>query len=157
MLSWVQVMKVHLDIDILWGGFYASQCVDSREISVFRLLDFNQHAYHAALYKKRFSTLPAEEEIVALSPFIGHVPVDTRALLGKDRPILIGRKPLSPEDLNGYMYYLEDHEVDEDERMSLTQRLIEFSNEPPLKLRLQIVDEELEILNRDTLSPLNEA
>ena len=150
-------MKVHLDIDILWGGFYASQCMESGEFSVFRLLDFNQHAYHAALYKKRFSTIPAEAAIIALSPFIGHVPFDTRELLGKDRPILIGSKPLSLEDLDGYMYYLEDHEVDKDERRSLTQRLIESSNEPPLKLRLQIADEELEILNRDTLSPLSEA
>ena len=41
-------MNELLDIDLAWGGFYAGISKDSGEVSVFRMLDFNQNAYHIA-------------------------------------------------------------------------------------------------------------
>ena len=138
-------MRKSLDIDIVWGGYYATIPAEGGEISVFRLLDFNRDAYHAVLFTDKFSTVPELEEIAAIEPFIGHAPIDTRALLNKDELRLIGGKPLTRDDLYGYMCYLEGHEVPQKEMHELAEQLIDFSRQPPLSLHLEIVDEELVI------------
>lgn len=86
-------------------------------------------------------------EIRALAPFVGQVPVDARGLF--DAPIqLLGGAPLTGEDLEGYMVYLEHHDVSAEERSELMERLIGFSNDPSLRLRLEIDDGELLISER---------
>ena len=143
-------MSIPLDIDIAWGGYYASIPLDGGEIRIFRLLDFNQYAYHAALFTEKFATVPTVEELLSLSPFIGHAPIDARALVLQDDELrLIGDRALSGDDLEGYMTYLEAHEVAEDKQNELAERLIAYSTEPPLSLRLEIVDDELVILDRE--------
>ena len=142
-------MNESLDIDLAWGGFYAGTSKDSGEISVFRLLDFNQNAYHIAIYKEDFQNTPSEEEILSLSPYIGHAPIDSKGLLNYEKLTLINTKHLTSEDLVGYMYYLEEFEVSEKERKELSQSLINYSKEPPLKLRLTIVEGELQISERN--------
>ena len=137
-----------LDIDVVWGGFYACASQDSDEISVIRLVDFNRDAYHATLFNERFDDIPGPEAIEELSPFVGHVPIDARGLLNYETIALIGRKPLTQSDLSGYMYYLAEFEVSEDEREELADSLIAFSNDAPLALRLYLSEGELQIEER---------
>ena len=142
-------MNKSLDIDIAWGGYYSSLAEDSNEINIFRLLDFNQDAYHVALYKEKFESIPTENEVRSLSPFIGHVPIDVRGLLNRKNVKLIGSSPLIKEDLEGYIYYLEEFGVSDQEAEDLVTSVISFSNQKPLPLRLLIVDGEFEIQERE--------
>lgn len=141
-------MNEYLDIDIAWGGYYAAVSKDSDNTSVFRLLDFNRDAYHIAIYEETFDVIPSKEEISALSPYIGHAPIDAKGLLNYKQLTLIDSKPLTKEDLLGYMYYLEEFEVSAEDREKLSQSLISFSKEPALKLRLSIDNGELQIKQR---------
>lgn len=141
-------MQSSLNIDLAWGGYYASTDSESGHISVFRLLDFNQTAYHAALFKEKFNAPPTLKEMTALSPYIGHAPIDSRGLLRNNDLKLLGCKPLSRDDLEGYAYYLEAHEVTMTEIEELFERILGFTTESPLRLRLEIIDEELVISER---------
>ncbi len=142
-------VKDFIDIDLSWGGYYASISKDSNEISIFRLLDFNRDAYHIALYKEKFKAIPSEKNLRLLTPLVGHAPIDSRALLNNKSVVLITSKQLSEEDLVGYMYYLEEFEVPTKEREKLSQSLISFGKEPPLPLRLYLVEGELQISQRN--------
>lgn len=137
-------MRKSLDIDIAWGGYYGS-ITDSGEISVFRLLDFNRVAYHTALFTEEFTSFPTVEELVMLSPFIGHAPIDARALLNEAEIRLIGSKPLTLDDLEGYMYYLNDHGDPQEEIDEFAGKIIGLSHEQPLRIHLEIVNDELVI------------
>lgn len=138
----------YLDFDVAWGGYYAGISKDNSEISVFRLLDFNRDAYHIAIYKEKFTSMPSAKEIGSLSPFVGHAPIDSKGLLNYKKIVLITNKQLTKEDLVGYMYYLEEFDVPAKDRDELSQSLISFGNEPPLKLRLSVSAGELEITER---------
>ena len=142
-------MNEYLDIDLAWGGFYARTFADQSEVSIIRLLDFNRDAYHAALFDERVEEIPRAAAVETLSPFIRHVPLDARGLLNIEAMVLIGRKPLTRSCLEGYMYYLEEFEVPEDEREGLMNSLIAFSKDDPLKLRLYLSNGELQIEERD--------
>lgn len=83
-------MSNFTDIDIAFGGYYASIPEDGSAVSVFRLLDIDRFAYHAALYQERFANLPTVEQLAAIRPFIGHAPIDTRLLVGEAEVRLIG-------------------------------------------------------------------
>lgn len=148
LVKW-RMISTLLDIDIAWGGYYASIPEDSGETSVFRLLDFNRDAYHAALFTDKFTTIPTLSELVELSPFIGHAPVDARAFVSNDDLRLIGGKPLTHDDLEGYMYYLNEYGLSKEETDGLVEQIISFSHEPPLSIRLEIVGEELIISERE--------
>jgi len=136
-------------IDLAWGGFYACTSADKPEVSIIRLLDFNLDAYHAALFDESFEEIPHATDVETLSPFVGHVPVDARGLLNNEAIVLICRKPLTRSCLEGYMYYLEEFEVPEDEREELMNSLIDFSKDDPLKLRLYLSNGVLQIEERD--------
>ena len=138
-----------IKIDIQWGGYYVSKEKDKEEYSLLRLLDFNQQAYHAAIYQEKFSEIPLIEDILKLSPMIGHAPIDSKALAGKKEIHLVGSKELVSSDLEGYEYYLEHFEVEEKERKQLISDIIGFSKEPPLKLSLQVIGDELIIKERE--------
>lgn len=142
-------MSEYLDIDLAWGGFYARTSADESEISIIRILDFNRDTYHVALFDESFEEIPGTDVVEALSPFIGHVPIDAKGLLNNDTMVLICRKPLTRDCLEGYMYYLEEFEVPEDEREELMDSLIAFSRDNPLKLRLYLSNDELQIEERD--------
>ena len=137
-----------LEIDIAWGGYYACTSKDSDGFSIIRLLDFNRDAYHASLYSEGFKEFPSPEDVMKLTPFIGHAPIDAKGLLNYESISLIDRKPLTQSDLEGYMYYLAEFEVSENERKELTESLISFSKDTPLALRLYISDNELQIEER---------
>ena len=138
-------MKASLDIELAWGGYYGSTDPESGKISVFRLLDFNRDAYHAALFKEKFDRMPTLEEVTELSPFIGHAPIDARGMVRHNDLQYLGCKPLSREELEGYAYYLEAHEVTSNDIEELFARILGFNAEPPLQLRLEIIDDELVI------------
>lgn len=142
-------MGEYLDIDLAWGGFYACTSAGESEVSIIRLLDFNRDAYHAALFDVTFEKAPPADVVEALSPFIRHVPIDAKGLPNKDTMVLICRKPLTRDCLEGYMYYLEEFEVPEDEREESMNSLIVFSKDDPLKLRLYLSDNELQIEERN--------
>jgi hypothetical protein len=141
-------LSEHLEIDIAWGGYYASVSREDNEISVFRLLDFNRDAYHIAMYRETFESIPEKSVVKSLSPFIGHAPLDTRSLLLNKKVVLLGSEPLEREDLDGYMYYLQEFDVSEAEREKLITSLIAFGMESPLPLRLFKTGEELQIQER---------
>ena len=134
-----------LEINIAWGGYYISMTDNTGAFSVFRLLDFNRQAYHAALFTEKFTILPTLNELLVLSPFIGHAPIDAKALVGEKELQLIGSKPLTYDDLEGYMYYLNECGVLQEEIYELAEEIINFSNQPPLGAQLRIVDEKLVI------------
>lgn len=142
-------MRTSMDMDLAWGGYYASIPVNGGEISVFRLLDLNRDAYHVALFAEKFTAIPTFEELVALFPFIGHAPIDARALVRDDELRLMGVQPLTHEDLEGYMYYLDHFGVLQAEIDKLVERIMGFSHEPPLRIHLEIVGEELVISDRE--------
>lgn len=130
-----------IEIELALGGYYASTDCDSGQITVFRLLDFNRDAYQAALFSETFSTTPTLKDVTSLSPFIGHAPLDSRALLRDNRRLqYLGCRPLTREDLEGYACYLEVHQVMPSEIEELFERLLQFSMGPPLGLRLEIID-----------------
>lgn len=131
-----------------WGGYYASKNEDEEEYTVFRILDFNKDAYHAAIFKETFSELPERAEIESLSPFVGHAPIDSKALVGKGELNLIFGRELNEDDLTGYRCYLEQFEVEKEEIDGLMAAVIGFSKELPMKLRLGILDGELTIEER---------
>ncbi len=138
-----------LDIDIAWGGYYASVSSENGEVSGFRLLDFNRDAYHAALYSEKFSQLPTLDQVQNLSPFVGHAPIDAKGLLNRDNLQLIDGKPLGRDDLAGYICYLEAHDVPQEDIDGLVNEVIEYSQESPLPLRLQVIAGELVISERE--------
>jgi hypothetical protein len=141
-------MTDYLYIELAWGGYYACTSYDSDEVTIIRLLDFNIDAYHAALFSEKFDTVPGSNEIEALSPSVHHVPVDARGLLNNKTIDLVSRKSLTRDDLEGYMYYLEQFEVPDEERKDLADSLIAYSNDHALSLRLSILDGELQIEER---------
>jgi hypothetical protein len=142
---------------LLWGGYYATVPQDETEkaaagISLFRLLDFNPDAYHAAFYGETFDQMPTLDDVVALTPCIGHLPIDAKALVTEYSVVqLLGGKPLTLDDLDGYLYYLEDHGVSEAERSELAQTVLHFSQqEPPYKVRLELIDGDVQMVERAT-------
>lgn len=137
-----------MNIDIQWGGYYASREEGDTEFGVFRLLDFNRDAYQAAIFKEKFAELPNLEDIMKLSPYIGHAPIDSKALLRPKEIYLLGGQQLAEEDLEGYRFYLEHHEVGEKEIEELLGNVIVFSHEPVLKLTLTLSGDELQITER---------
>jgi hypothetical protein len=112
-------------------------------VSLFRLLDFNVDAVHVSLYQETFNAVPSAADVKALSPWILHAPIDARTMLRDDEVQLIGQEPLSPEDLDGYVVYLEEMGVSEDDRGELVQRAIALSRKGPLRVRLRVVDDTL--------------
>lgn len=132
-----------MDIDIQWGAYYLTK--EDNQYRVFRLLDFNRYAYHAAIFKETFATRPTKDEVLLLTPFIGHAPIDAKALLQDKSIQLLASAPLKREDLEGYRYYLEEQGITTNEMEELIQRIMELSTQPPLQLRLEIVGNELEI------------
>ncbi len=141
-------MTKKIDFDLAWGGYYVCSEKDSDAFSVIRILDFNRDAYHASLYDESFDDIPSAIDIEKLSPFIGHAPIDAKGLLKYEMLTLIDRKPLTRSDLEGYMYYLAEFDVSEDEREELTNSLINFSNEKPMALSLYLSEGELQIEER---------
>jgi hypothetical protein len=137
-----------IEIDLQWGGYYASKEDGQSEYGVFRLLDFNRDAYHVAILQEKFSEIPSMEEVLRLSPYIGHAPIDSRALLRKQEIHLLGGPVLTEDDLEGYRFYLEHHDVSKDEIHNLFKDIIGFGRKPPMKLTLFLEDGELGISER---------
>jgi len=137
-----------MEIDFQWGGYYASKEDGQNEYGVFRLLDFNRDAYHVALFQEKFSEIPTLEAVLRLSPFIGHAPIDSRALLRKQEIHLLGGPVLMEDDLEGYRFYLEHYDVSDNEIRNLFQDIIGFGRESPMKLTLILDDGELSINER---------
>jgi hypothetical protein len=143
-------MKTQLNLDLVWGGYYTLISSDDRHFSVFRMLDFTPDGYHAALFSKKFTNIPDLEQLKNSSPFIRHAPINTRSLLLNDELQMIGRQELSHSDLEGYIYYLEAHEVTQEEIDDLIERILVFSrDEAPLRLRLEIIEDQLVISERE--------
>ena len=141
-------MSGFLDIDLAFGGYYACTSAEAPGYSLIRILDFNRDAYHAALFSQSFDALPGAEELEALSPSVGHAPVDARGLLNNTSMTLVRQSPLTRDCLEGYMFYLEHFGVSDEEREEYADSLIAFSHDAPIKLRLSLADDELHIEER---------
>lgn len=137
-----------LDLDIAWGGYYAGVSNGSDEVSVFRLLDFNRDACHISIYSEKYESVPSADEVRSLSSFIGHAPMHSQALFNYEFIELIATEPLSPDDLFGYRHYLDNFGASDEEIDEFMQSLISYSQEPPMKLRLSVVEDELQLFER---------
>ena len=133
-----------MKLQLQWGGFYTSKN-ENGKFGVFRLLDFNIDAYHIAIYSEEFDKVPTLADIQKLKPFIGHAPIDSKALLNRKELTLIGNKKLVKEDLIGYSYYLTDGEDTDDELKSFLSDVISFSHKPPMNLLLSLKNGKLDI------------
>ena len=143
----VQLGDASAEVDVCWGGFYATEEEDGEGYGVFRLLDFNIEAYHASLYKEKFDQLPTLDQALALTPFVDHVPIDSRQLVRY--PVeFIGAEPLVVGDFAGYDRYLEAKGVEDQSRQDLIERLVGFSLKDPVPLHLDISDGELSVTER---------
>ena len=142
-------MNRALNIDVVWGGYYASQSEDDDAFTVFRLLDLDQYGYQAALYREKFDKCPAMADVGHLLPFIGHAPIAIGSLLHARNLKLIGRRPLTHEDLEGYMLYLDMHDVPAEERQALSAKLIGFGDEEPVPLTVEEVAGEVVVSVRE--------
>ena len=138
-------MPNHIDIDVVWGGYYACISREKATISVFRIIDFNKDAYHVTLFEEDFDQMPTSENIEALSPFIQHVPFSIDGLFNYDEITLVSRKPLTTKDLTGYQYYLKEMGMHEEAWDEFSEALLGFSSDPPLPLRVTPVDEEVRV------------
>jgi hypothetical protein len=143
------LMNNALDIDVVWGGYYASQSGDDDAFTVFRLLDLDQDGYQAALYREKFDKCPTMADVAHHVPFVGHVPMAIGSLLHERNLKLIGRRPLTDEDLEGYMLFLEHQDVPSEERQALTQKLIGFGDQDPVPLTVEEVDGEVMLSVRE--------
>jgi hypothetical protein len=141
-------MRDSRDIEIAWGGYYASTATESGVVSVFRLIDFNREVLHSSLYSEEFGMVPSFHDAASLTPFVRHVPIDARTLLRDDDLQFLGASPLRNGDIEGYMLYLEQMGVAESVRAELATRLMAFSHQPALPLRLSLVDDLLRVEER---------
>ena len=73
-----------MEIDMQWGGYYASKKSSEHVYSIFRILDFGNYSYQAALFREKFPSLPTIEEVLKLNPFAGHVPIRSISLLEQE-------------------------------------------------------------------------
>lgn len=137
-----------MNIDLQWGGYYAVRGEGEEQFRVFRLLDFNRYSYHIAIYEETFARVPSLEEVVQLSPYVGHAPFDSRVLLREGEIHLLGGPPLAEADLQGYRLYLEHSEVEEKDIEELFGNIIGFGNEAPVAVTLTLKDGELEVTER---------
>jgi hypothetical protein len=119
---------------IQFGGYYASK--KNNEFSIIRLLDFGRSAYHIQLFQEKFDHLPAFDEVKELWPFVWHIPISLSGLLDSEQYELIGHKKLDEQSLVGYEEYLKQMGVNEASIKERVDDLIDYSNEPPLKVRL---------------------
>ena len=133
-----------LDIGIAWGGFYSNE-TENGKISVFRLLDFNSGAYHISLYKEEFESVPSLETVLNLKPFAWHAPLSTQGLLNRQNIELIGYRPLTIDDLVGYIAYREAHGLSPQEALELANKVISYGKEPPLPIRLEINEGDFQV------------
>ena len=136
-------MKTSRIIDIAFGGLYASTSLETGKVSLFRLLDFNVDAVHVSVYQEKFDAVPSVADVKALSPWIHHAPIDARTMLRDDDLQLIGEGPLSPEDLEGYVMYLEEMGVSESDRGEIVERAMTLSGKGRIRVRLRAVDDTL--------------
>ena len=143
------IMNKALDIDVVWGGYYASQSEDDHAFAIFRLLDLDRNGYHATLYGERFDRYPTVADVAHLVPLVGHVPMAIGSLLHNRSLKLIGRRPLTREDLEGYMLFLEHHDVPAEERQALSEKLIGFGDQDPVPLTVEGVDGEVTLSVRE--------
>ena len=134
-----------MEIDIQWGGYYASKKSSEHVYSIFRILHFGRYSYQAALFREKFPSLPTLEEVLKLNLFAGHVSIRSTSLLEEENLCLLGGSILTRHDLAGYEYFLEAHGEEQSEIEEVLTKLIEYSKEPPIKAKLEIVGEEIDI------------
>ena len=140
--------KQDIKFELQWGGYYISKNEDGK-FGVFRILDFNIDAYHVALFSEEFDKEPDMEVILKLEPFIGHAPIDSKALLNKNDLRLIGSRKLTKDDLVGYRYYLTGGEDEDEEIGKFINNVIDFSSKPSMKLLLSVSEGKLEIKEQE--------
>jgi hypothetical protein len=121
-------------VDVQWGGYYVAK--EEGRYSLFRLLDFNQDAYHIQLFRDKFDHIPQLAEVQTLHAYYGHAPIDTSNLLKKEDMHLIGSKPLGSDDLEGYGEYLRQMGNSQEAVDTTLNTCIAFSAKPPARVRI---------------------
>ena len=130
-------------VSIQWGGFYTSQQEGGR-YGVFRLLDFTNEAYHAAIFREKFTTQPTWSDVQNLRPLIGHAPISSLQFYHEEIK-LIGSVPLKADELEGYEIYLDNLQYTRDEIEEIRGNLLNNSQLGPLMVILSIVDGTLKV------------
>jgi hypothetical protein len=125
----------YTDIEVQLGGFYSY--TENGSYQVFRLIDLRGSFCALQLFKEKFETIPAFEDVTDLSPFIGMVAVDTGFLLTAETLVLLGHREFLTHELQGYETYLSETEQYEAEDIQeLMDTIIAYSKEAVLNVRL---------------------
>ena len=130
-------------VSMQWGGYYTSKSKDGL-YRFFRLLDFTDEAYHAAIFQEKFTTMPTWSDVRDLKPFIGHAPISSLQFYHQEMT-LIGSTPLRTEDLEGYKIYLDHLYYSHDDIEEIFENLIHNSQLGPLTLVLSINNDMLQV------------
>ena len=122
---------------LAWGGYYAVR--EPVGYTVFRLLDINTSILHVQSFDNIFETPPSLEQITLLRPQIAHMPLTPVNLMsweGSSDITLIGSRPLTPDDLEGYKEYLAAMGATPEAIAEVVAQLVASSLRPPMNARL---------------------
>ncbi len=121
-------------IDIQWGAYYTSK--QDGKFGVFRLLNFNKDAFHIQMFREKFDKSPSFNDVKALKPAAWHIPMSVAGLLHRDEFTIIGHEELDRHALMGYEEYMRQNGLEEAAIEKMIRRLMEYSSQPPMKVRL---------------------
>jgi len=125
--------KESIQISLQWGGYYATK--HKSGYRVFRLIDLTPDTLHTISYSETFREIPHLSQVIYLVPTHEHLAEPAVDILGK-KPILIGNKPLSLEDLIPYSQHLNSKGIHGGKLMRFTNRVVRLSYDTPLLTKL---------------------
>jgi hypothetical protein len=129
-------------VELQLGGYYANKTAGNNTADgmyeIQRLLDIDEEtwAYHGQLFSEEFDHIPAFDEVQGLSPWISHVPIDIDDLIRSKELTLLGHRPLTTADTEGYAVYLTEMGYEPAEIEPYINELLERSKLPPEKVTL---------------------
>jgi hypothetical protein len=130
--------------ELKWGGYYAMR-EGKGHYRVFRLMDFTTHTLDISWYRESFVYRPSLEEVAELTPFVQFYAIDTRTLLNQREIHLLGYHALTQDDIEGFRSYKLIDVMDTVATEKRVKVIVDLSKQPPRKLRLNLVDDEVVI------------
>lgn len=131
-----------LVFDLKWGGYYAMR-EGTGHYTVFRLMDFSPHTIHISIYRKTFVYRPSLEDVTELTPIMQFYAEDARILLDQREIHLLGYHDWTKDDIEGLRSYLIFQGAEVEAAEKRTKLIADLSKQPPKKLRLNLINDEV--------------
>jgi len=131
-----------LQIKLHSGGYYSY--IEESVVRVFRLIQVSDTTtYHAMSFAQEFdpSSPPMMSDVVALRPFIWHMPHAIANLFMLEDLKYLGSRRLTDSDVAGYRAYLTAHELPEAEIDNQIGEAIYFSKLEAVEFELRLAEE----------------